>query len=162
VIGLEVAKSSIELAKLSSERGALALPYLNLGKAYELMGDYVQAVENFEEAIEVQENSAAKEHDRPAVVLDMRLHLSGVQYLLGEKEALRRALELIEKLSETDEPEYNKQVWITGGYMRMADMVAKDDRKQALELLGKARKIIEANQDLRIRAKQLKKLEREI
>ena len=152
------AESSVEIARLSRIPEALALPLFNLGKAYQEMQMYKEAVLVLEKAVKEITTHPPKMHNRPAVVADIRGHLYYCQYKSGDKTALDRAQQALSDLESADEIKYNKDVWLSGGHMRIAEMLRGDNPAKAREHLEKAKKIIDANPDLKLRKGQFDKL----
>ena len=154
-------KDSVEIAKESGDKTAIAIPLYNLAKIYESLGDYQQAVNTYREAIGSMENNPPASHDRPAVLLDMKIHLNYAEYKSGDRSTLERMLENTKKLENSDEAEvskYNYDVWVSGAHMSLAEMLAEDAPEKAREHLQRAKEIIDANPDLGLRKKQLEKL----
>jgi len=79
-------------------------------------------------------------------------------YKNGEKEALGDILAAISELEATNEPKFNKDVWMSGGYMRLAELLKDEDLAKAQEYLQKAKEIIDANPELVLRKGQWEKL----
>lgn len=154
-------QASVDIAKDSGDKTALALPLYNLAKVYEALGNYQQAVTTYKEAISNMGNNPPASHNRPAVLSDMKIHLNYAEYKSGDKSALERMLENTKELENSNEAEvskYNYDVWISGAHMSMAEMLREDDPEKAKEHLQKAQEIIDANPDLGLRKKQLEKL----
>lgn len=152
------AETSVELARLSKIPEALALPLFNLGKAYQEMQMYEKAVLVLEEAVGEITAHPPELHNRPAVVADIKGHLYYCQYKAGDKNALALIEQALAELEASDENKYNKDVWISGAHMRIADMLRADDPEKAKTHLEKAKEIINANPDLKLRKEQLAKL----
>lgn len=159
---LIIAKSemlaSVEMAEQSSHKEALALPYFNLGKVQQDLGETEAAVSSYQKAVDHQTQNPAPEHNRPAVLADMQIHLATCQYQAGDKSALQKSFQALTRLGATDEVKYNKDVWLSGGHMRIAQILKKDDPAKAQEHLQKAQEIIEVNPDLKLRKAQWEKL----
>ncbi len=171
---LIIAKSemvaSVEIARGSGDKTALALPLFNLAKVQEELGELQEAVKTYTEAIQEMENNPPEMHNRPSVLADMKVHLATCEYMAGEKNALERAEQALRDLEKSNEVEYNEQsshtrgnsynkdVWVSGGHMRIAVMLKEDNPQKAKEHLQKAKAIIDANPDLTIRKTQWEKL----
>jgi hypothetical protein len=80
-------------------------------------------------------------------------------YQNGDKSALERAESALHELENADEQKYEKDVWMSGGYMKIAEAIYPDDAGRAKEYLSKAKQIIDENPDLKLRKLQLEKLE---
>lgn len=158
IIGKYEMLASVEMAEKSGSKEALALPYFNLAKVQESLDELPEALENYQKAVENMVANPPEEHNRPAVVADMIIHQSTAEYKNGDKGALKRALAALLDLEGADEPKYNKDVWLSGAHMRIAQVLKNDDLAKAEEHLQKAKEIIETNLDLKLRQTQLEKL----
>ncbi len=151
--------AAVAIAKESGKKESLAMPLYNLAKLQEDLGELQDAVHTYKQAVDNMENNPPERHKNPSVLADMQAHMTTCEYKAGDKTALERAKKALSVLEEAEEPNaYNKDVWITGGYMKIADVLRKDDPKKAREYLQKAKQIIDANPDLELRKKQWEKL----
>ncbi len=158
ILALKSAEAGVEIAQLSKQDEALALPYQNLGEAYALLGEWEKAVDAYEKSVEWFEKAPPPLHNRPAVLLNLKDHLYTAEYKTGDKSALDRAEALIPELAATDEDSYNKNVWLSGAHGRIAEMIYKENREKALEHLQKAKEIIDSDERLVLRKGQWEKL----
>jgi tetratricopeptide (TPR) repeat protein len=142
---LEEAKGAVEDAMKSGLREAVALPYFDLGKTYLLDKDYQNALGNLAKALG---SPLPKSHDRPAVKADMKAHLAYVKYMTGDKSTLEAMSQAISELETSDEDKYNKDVWLSGAHMKMAEMLNTDNSQEAKSHLQMAKDIIDANPEL--------------
>lgn len=152
------ALSSVEIAEGSSQPEALAIPYLNLGEAQAQLEEWQEAADAYTKAIDCFTKNPPPTNNRPAVLLNIKSHLCQAEYKAGDKSALQRAEELILELEKQDEDSYNKNVWLSGAHMRIAEMIHKDNREKALEHLQKAKEIIDSDERLVLRKGQWEKL----
>lgn len=152
------AMAGVELAEASGDKTALTIPYFNLAKTFEALGEYKEAVDGYKKAIINMEESPAERHNRPSVIADFKGHLAICEYKTGDKTAIERALEAIEELRACEEEKYTKDVWLSGGYMRLAEALKNDNREEARKYLDKAKEIIDANEELKLRKEQWEKL----
>lgn len=151
----------LEALKLSDE-AALAIPLERLATVQEELGLLDDAVKSYREAVEKIESNPPAEHkvpERPAIVADFKIHLTTCEYNAGDKSALERAESaLLELESHPDIADYNQHVWVSGGHMRIAEMLQSDDPEKAKEHLQKAKEIIDSDPRLTIRLAQWQKL----
>jgi len=152
------AMACVEIAEKSGIKEALSMPYFNLGKAYESAGDLPNALDAFKKAIETKQQYPGELHNRVGVVADMKGHLAMAEYNNGDHDGLQRALEALADLSTSDEPQYNKDVWMSGAHMRIAEAVYHANSGAAAEHITKAEEIINSNPELVLRKKQIEKL----
>lgn len=174
-----LAQTSVDIARESGQKENLVVPLFNLAKAEESLGFFNEAVKSYKEALDNLENNPSKTHHRAAILADFKVHLATCEYRLGDKEALEkveRALSELEdvpvveeegreegkELDFNEEVSYNKNVWISGGYMRLAEVLKDDDKDKALEYLKKAKEVIDSDSRLTLRANQWEKLSKEI
>lgn len=150
--------ASVEMAEKSGNKQTIALSYFNLAKVHESLGELDDAKNYYQKTIESMITTPPAQHNRPAVLADMIVHLSTCEYRTGNTGGLEKALDAMEDLEKSEEEKYNRNVWLSGGHMRIADMLKEDDPEKAKEHLQKAKKIIDANPDLKIRKKQWEKL----
>lgn len=158
ILAKHAAMASVELAQEAHQPEALAIPFFNLAKAQETLDELEEAVASYRQAVDYLTKSPPKQHDRPGVLADFKIHLATCEYRTGDKSALDRALQALTDLENSSEPDYNKKVWMSGGHMRLADMLRVDDPAMAKEHLSKAKEIIDSDEALKIRRQQWEKL----
>lgn len=155
--------ASVELARQSGKAEALPLPLYNLAQLREDLGEYDDAVRDYREAVDSMEKNPPEAHNRPSILANMRVHMTTCEYKAGDKTAMERAKQALRELEEAEEAnKYNKDVWVSGGYMRLADVIKADSPDEARDYLAKAKGIIDSNPDLTLRKKQWEKLSRAI
>lgn len=117
------------------------------------------AVATYKEAIDAMINNPPENHNRPSFLANMQVHMATCEYKAGDKEALGRATQALRELEAAEEPsQHNKDVWVSGGYMRLADALRNDNPVQAKQYLEKTKLIIDANPELKLRKQQWEKL----
>lgn len=155
VTSMHMAQAGVEIARRSGLPEALAIPLFGAGRALGAIGEYEEAVKLYEEAIEALPHS---DSNKPSVNADLRVHLETAKYHSGDKDALPRALEALSDLEVAEESKYEKDVWISGGYMKIAEAIFPDNPEKAREYLEKAGKVIDSNSELKLRRVQLDNL----
>lgn len=160
LIGKGAARTGVEIAEGSGSKESLAIPYFNLAKAYDDLGELDEAIENYRKAVENITNNPPAIHNRPTIVADFKVHLATSEYRNGDKSALERAEQALKELedAETGVDTYNKPVWLSGAHMRIAQMLKEDDPQKAKEHLEKAKEIVDSDKTLTLRKEQLEKL----
>lgn len=161
----QAATEGIKIAEEKNLGGDLARPYFNLAKVEEDMGDFSGAVESYRKSVEIFKTKNPTLHNRSGVLADMNIHLATCEYMAGDKSGLDRALKAIEDLKASNEKEvlkYNYDVWLSGAYMRIAEMLKDDNKELAISNLDEAKKIIDSNPDLKIRLEQWEELEKDL
>ncbi len=159
ILAKHTAMAAVEIARGSGQKEALAIPLYNLAKTQEELGELADAVANYKEAVENITNNPPETHNRPSVVADIKMRLAICEYKNGDKSALQRAEDALSQLEASEEEKYKKDVWVSGGHMHLAEALKSDNPVKAKEHLQKAKAIIEANPDLKIRSEQLQKVE---
>lgn len=158
ILAKHTVMAAVEIARKSGKKEALGIPLFNMGKAHETLGEYEKTVEVYKEATASMIQNPPEEHERPGEIYEMIIHLSAAEYHTGDKSALIRLEKAIEDLAATDEEKYEKDVWMSGGYMEIAEMLRVDDPDKAALALDRAKEIIDSNPDLKLRKKQFEKL----
>ncbi len=159
ILAKYTAQASVEIARKGNDPKALAIPLFNLANVLDVLGEFGEAIKNYKQAIAHIMQNPPPEHSKPSVIHDMTLHLSICEYKNGDKSALQRAEKALLDLAASEEPnKYNKDVWMSGGYLKIAQMLKDDDPTKAKQDLERAREIINANPSLSLRKKQLEKI----
>lgn len=158
VLARHAAMASVEIAETSGNKEALAIPLFNLAKAQESLGQLDEAIESYRKAVDNIVNNPPATHNRPSVIADFKVHLTTAEYKNGDKTALERAISALSDLEKADEESYNKNVWLSGGHMRIAEILREDNPEEAKKHLQKAKEIIDADPRLELRKNQWEKL----
>ncbi len=146
---------SVEIARESGDKKALAMPLYNLAQLQEDLDEFDAAVKTYREAIDNIINNPPDKHNRLSVVANMKVHMTTCEYKAGDKSALARAEKALKDLENSEEEsKYNKDVWVSGGYMRLAHALIDSNKDQANIYLQKAKEIIDSNKDLTLRNEQ--------
>lgn len=159
ILAKMAAKTGVKIARNSGKPESLAIPLFCYGKALHLKGKHDKAIETFKEALDVLPKS---HQNRPSVESDIKVHLAVCEYISGDETALQRAEEALNTLEQTGEQKYEKDVWVSGGYMKIAEAIYAKESNKGEEYLSKAKDIINSNSDLILRKKQLERLFRKL
>jgi tetratricopeptide (TPR) repeat protein len=158
ILGKAYAVSSVQMAKESGQKGAVVLPTYNLAKVLEDLGEFSEALSAYKETVDNMVNNPPELHNRPGVLADMKIHMEVCAYRNGDKGSIDRILSALADLEKSGEEKYNKDVWMSGAHMSLAEILKNDDPDGAKVHLMKAKEIIDANPDLKLRKEQWEKL----
>lgn len=159
LLALHSSQAGVDIAKASHNSSALALPYFKLGEIHRELKQYKKAVSAYQKAVDVMATTPPQLHHRPAVLLNFQNHLYTCLYLSGNKTALAKAESTAKQLAKTKEPSsYHHHVWLSGAYLRLAEMLLKDNPPKAKSYLKQAKKIIDSDPQLKLRSIQWQKL----
>ena len=160
VIGKHLLEASLEIAEASNDPKNLTAPLYNLAKAYEEMDELKKAQQYYQKAVENITTTPSKTYDRPAIIADFKIHYENINYILGDKSARARLEEALHELEQTHEDIFTKNVWVSGGYINLAEILRIDDPQTAVTYLNKAKEIIDSDERLVLRKSQWEKLAR--
>lgn len=159
VLAQNAAEEAVEVSrKLGRDHEeASTLPLFNLAEIQEELGNLEGAVLSYRQAAG---QLLPLRHNLPAVRADMQIHLATCEYNLGDKDALARAEEWLSKLEQSEHSDsYAKDVWLSGGHMRIADAVRRDNPNLAKDHLSKAKTVIDSDpQKFHLRQEQWSEL----
>ncbi len=157
------AEAAVEIAEKCGISEAVGIPYHNLGKYYSEVKEYEKAAEYFKKAIENLKKYPDNHHGRASVIADIAGHQYAAEYHTGDKTALDRALQALEDLQNSDESStYNKNAWVTGAHIRIAEMLVTDNPELAKKHVEEAQKILDSDNRQILRKEQLEKLRKVI
>jgi hypothetical protein len=166
ILAKHTALAAVEIAEASGIKEALAQPQYKAASCLdEYLRDYPAAIPLYEKAINNMLNhppdSATPVKNEKA--LEMKLHLYPCQYKAGDKSAVPRTEQALRELARLNEaPSYEHDVWLSGGHMRLAAVLIKDDPDKAKLHLQHAKQIIDSNPELKLRKIQWEQLASEL
>ncbi|OGD71735.1 hypothetical protein A3A84_03250 [Candidatus Collierbacteria bacterium RIFCSPLOWO2_01_FULL_50_23] len=153
------AEAGLDLAERSGNESAIAIPLVGVARILYDLGEYSQAAENFGRAVKILESHPEESHSRKSVIADFSVHMFVSQYRAGDKSALSAAEEALDELANTaDASPYEKEVWLSGGHMKIAEAVNEADHNMAMDHMNLAKKIIDGDEKLKLRLEQWNKL----
>lgn len=140
---LAEAQDAVRIGEESKNPEALAIPFFNLAKVYEDMGNLEAAVVMYEKAVtNPLPDEFPDELTRQGVVADMHSHFATALYKLTGDETVFDAAEYqladLEKMPDS----YEKFVWISGVYFRLAKALVEEDRDRAELYLQRAQEVV--------------------
>lgn len=163
ICSLHESEAAVDLAQESGDQTALAIPYFNLAKIQEDLADFETAIDSYQEAVKLITENPPASHDRDGVRADFRIHLAVCELKNGDQSAEERVLAGIKELEESNEREvskFNFDVWMSGAYLSLAEVLNTAEPDKARRYLANAKEIIETNPKLVVRKDQLEKLEK--
>lgn len=153
------AEASLDLARASGDKTAIAIPAYNLFKHLEGVGKWKEAREKLNLAIKSQTDSPHSTQLSSAILADMKVRLA----LLPEDDGslnpdiVANFEAAIKGLEDAPHPDsHAKNAWVAGNYIRAADLLADDDK--AREYLAKAKAVIDSDPTLSILKKRWEEL----
>lgn len=156
-------KAAVEIAEKSPDAQAIILPLFELGKVQGSLGEYKDAAQSFKKSLETYQQNTSSGNVRQAQLADMKVHLAVAEYKSGDDTALQRLEEAVTELEMAEEAdEFSKDVWLSGGYMRLAEANKEANQKKAEACLSKAKEVIDNNPKLILRREQWEKLAKSI
>lgn len=176
ILAEHTAHAAVEIAEETKDPKKLTSPLINLGMIQELLGELKEATKTYKKAVENITSNPSPVYNRAAIIADFKVHLETCAYKTGDKSALKRAEEALKEFEKVDsldderyeaqggelkfnqEGSYNYNVWLSGGHMRIAEMLSKDDPKKANYHLQKAKEVIDSDTRLSLRLHQWQKL----
>ena len=154
-----IAQVGYEIAKNSGNRESLSIPAFSLAEAHYSIDKYKTAVKLYKEAIKTLPDSP---HNSALYMLNMVYRFEIAKFRDGDKKALDRACKALLEMENINDKSYEKDVWLSGGYMRLGESIYRSDKKKAREYLAKAKEIIDSNPELTIRKNQLVRLQEKL
>jgi len=162
ILAKHTAMAAVEIAEESKDQKALGMPYRDLAKSLDTLGEYDKAAEYYQKALDSFISNPPEEHKmdgRTAMIADLKVHLYITEVKSGKMESIAKAEAAAEELASGQEiSKYNKDVWLSGAYMRLAEVLKDIDLEKAKMYLQKSKEIIDANEELKIRKSQWEKL----
>lgn len=154
ILAQKAAEAMLEVTEKYDLKEKFHTSYFRLGEIAMLDNEYTQAAEWYRKALETFRGPASERGD-------YRYHLGEALYKNGEKkkglEEFKKGIKEIEKgARETDR--FLVNVWLSGAHMRLVELLQADDTKRAKQHAQKAQEIIDADERLVIRKRQLGEL----
>jgi len=159
---VHAAMAGVEAAEKGGDETAVIVPYHTVGKTYESLGEYDEAIRWHQRAVDGRESLPAR-HNREGFKAEMMGHLYFCQMMTGDEGGYEKLKEAMKMLEASDEAQYNRDVWLSGMHMSAAQGLAKlGKRDQAMEHMAEAKEIIDSNPELSLRKEQWDKLRQEL
>lgn len=158
VLAQKDAESMLEIAKEKELKDKISTSYFRLGEVSMLIKNYEDAIQHYKRSIK---HYVGPESERG----DFIYHLGEALYEVGKrKEGRQKLLEGLRIIQEnkTEVDPFLIHVWESGAHMRIAFCLSKDEPKEAKKHFMEAKKIIELDQKLVIRRRQLKELKKKL
>lgn len=160
ILAKYAAMSAVEMAEKSGQKDALAIPYYGLAKAHESLAELQKAKSWYEKAAEAFQANPPEPHNRAGVLADMKIHLHTVEAELGDDSAIDRLKKSLQDLTDSNEKDYTRNVWISGAHMNLARLLKDKNPEEAKEHLQEAKDIIDSDKRMSLRRAQWEKLAR--
>jgi tetratricopeptide (TPR) repeat protein len=129
----------------------LYICYFRIGEIFMLSNNFQKAILNYKKSLKIYPKNDSEKGD-------YQYHLGEAQYKNGDKKNglknILNGLKIIQDYKSDSDP-FLIHVWESGCYLRLAQLLRKDDFVNAKKYLQKARKIINSDKKLIIRKRQL-------
>jgi len=154
ILAQKDAESMLEIVKDRGLKDKLSTSYFRLGEVAMLFENYPQAINNYKLSLEHYTGPLSEKGD-------FRYHLGEALYRRGQKKNGKKTMlaglkEIQDGAVKVDDFLIN--VWESGCYGRLAELLKDDDPKEAVRYLEKAEKIAKSDKRLIIRRRQIKEL----
>ena len=148
------AEVMLVVAQTKNLKDKLHTSYFKLGEMVMLFKDYSSAIKHYNKALETYQGPLSEKGD-------YRCHLGEALYLNGQKSEgkgmIFQGIREIEQGAEGVDL-FLINIWLSGAYIRLVELLREDEPKQALFYLDEAKKVIDSDKRLVIRKRQLEKL----
>jgi len=154
VLAKKDAEGMLEIARKQKLEKKLGTSYFRLGEVAMMVGEFERAVGYYQQALEHYQGSLAEKGD-------YRYHLGEAMYRAGDKsDGEQMMLEGIEEIKKgaREVDSFLVNVWMSGGYMRLASCLVKDKKKKARKYWRRAKEIAEEDERLVIRRRQIEEM----
>jgi len=153
------AEASVRIAKKLTDKSGLIIPLFNLAKALEILEDLPAAIENYQQAAQINQKTVLAKHDQNLLDFDIKLHLELCRLENGDKTALEKIEKTIEKLeANKNKNSFHINVLISGVYLKLTSLLKKQNLTQAKKYFKLATDLINSDGRLILRKKQLQAL----
>lgn len=130
-----------------------------LGKLQQTLGRNEEAFKNYEAAIANFKEFPGQFRYADSVMAEMETRLYALQYSMGDKTSFSKWEDAQQRLKEAEnQDDYTKNVWVSGGYMHMAEALIGSDNDKARSLLADAMTVIGDNEAYALRGRQIEAL----
>lgn len=132
-----------------------SIPLYNMAKDQESLGETGDAINSIRKALGT--------HGDLSFMAEMKTRLASLECKRGDDAAMGRFDDALQELKDNpNSDDYTQKVWVSGAYLHMAESLAGRDNAKAKELLVEAGKIINADDRLKLRKRQLEKVQEQV
>jgi len=158
IIARNTALSALEIAQEKNMADKIYRCNFRMGEMEMLFDDFKKATQYYEKALSDYPVDEAEKGD-------FQYHLGEAQYKAGLTEAGKK--NMLEGLAKIEEHEdttdsFAYHVWRSGGYMRLAEALWNDSPEEARQYLKIAGDIIDSDERLIIRKRQVRELKEKL
>jgi len=154
ILAQKDAESMLAIAKDKKLKDKLSTSHFRLGEVAMLFEDYASAIDSYKKALQYYNGPLSEKGD-------FRYHLGEAIYRNGQKtegkSTILQGLKEIQEGADELDP-FLIHVWESGVHMRLADILREDEPEEAKKHLEMARTIVETDEKLVIRRRQIKEL----
>lgn len=132
-----------------------AIPLYNMAKDHESLGETGEAISAIKRALETYGDAS--------FMAEMKTRLASLERKKGDEKAMERFEIALQELKNNPNADvYTQQVWLSGAYLHMAESLRGIDNMKAKALLEEAAKIINTDERLKLRKRQLERIQAQI
>jgi tetratricopeptide (TPR) repeat protein len=154
ILAQKDAESMLAITKDKKLQDKLSTSHFRLGEIAMLSENYTSAIDSYKKALQYYNGPLSEKGD-------FRYHLGEAIYRNGQKtegkSIILQGLKEIQEGADELDP-FLIHVWESGVHMRLADILREDEPKEAKKHLEMARTIVETDEKLVIRRRQIKEL----
>lgn len=150
------ADTSLKIANSYNLHDLFSSSYFRRGEITMIAENYEEAINNYKKALETYIGTDAEKGD-------YKYHLGTALYFKGDKkEGKELMLQGLKEIQDNKDQvdSFVANVWESGCYMRLAEVLKEDEPEKAKKYLELAKKIIDSDERLIIRKRQWEKLSR--
>lgn len=158
VMGKKDAEASLEIAQIFNLSNILGSSYFRLGEMAMLFEKYDEATDFYQKSLDNYSGTNCEKGD-------YRYHLGEAMYRSGNKEkGIAVILDGLKEIQDnrTDVNSFLANVWESGVYIRLSELLKDTNIEKAREYIEKAKIITDSDPKLIIRKRQVEKLIEEL
>jgi len=161
VLAEQAILTGVKLSEKYGNESSNAISYFHLAELYdEFWKEYPRAIDYYNKSLAILRKNPPPGHDFPGCVQNIEAHLFYCEAKNGDYTAIERLEQAAKKIMNMKNHVYERDVWASGAYMKLASLYKGNNAEKSVRALQKAEEIINSNPKLTIRKKQLDELKK--